>query len=150
MGNILHDISGEQKVVTTIPRGREYASGTVATVDVPVFEAPFACKVTKVALKSALDWLSVDQTYAAKVTLLDAGNGGTVASPLGLGTILGSASTQGTPLRANRPTTLYAGTLTCATTRVLAVQVFNSGTVGTVVPSALPGQVTCEVTFKGD
>ena len=150
MTTSLHDIPGEQKVVTTIPRGREYSPGTVATVDVPVFEASFACKVIKVALKSALDWLSVDQAYAAKVTLLDAGNGGTVASPLGLGTILGSASVQGTPLRANRPTTLYAGTLTCAATRVISVQVFNSGTVGTVAPSALPGQITCEVTFKGD
>jgi len=150
----IHDIPGEQKVQAVIPRamyiGTPPPGGTAETLNVPIFEAPFACKVSKVTLKSGLDWLSQDQAFSAYVTLFDAGNGGTVASPLGLGTILGSAAVQGTPLRANRPTTLYAGTLDCATTRVLKVQVFSCGTVGSVAPSLLPGYMIAETTFKGN
>ena len=149
MANI-HDIPGEQKAFVTVPRGVIFAAGTVEAQEVPVFEAPFACKVTKVTCKSGLDWLSQDASYAASVTLKNAGAGGTIASPLGLGTLGGSVVAVGTPMRANRPATLYAGTVTMAATGVLKVSVANGGTAGTVPPSNLPGYFVVETTFKGD
>lgn len=131
-----HDQPGERKAYYNVGSVAAKANGVVGVA----FVTPFKCVIDKVNYRPTSTWSAADGTNYCNLILLNCGVNGT-ATPVGLGTICGSAGTPGNLGSANQ---LYGG----GTTQYEANTVFI-GTVGTIGAGSLAVPMGCiETIFK--